>query len=875
MGKIRFGLILLLSLILFSCVKESGTDEVKQEGSMTLNISCSDITRATEPGSDAFNENLLDTLDIFFYRASGDADCFEHDRVIETYHGSATYTKKLETLTKEKFFGTGETGSCYVYVIANGPKDDIQSLLDESRASVANLRKIVLFSPDLGNSEVKSDMGTKLVRQRNFVMDGGATMNYSNGSASVNVKLARSLSKIQLYVHFPDSVIVNGKTYKPSIISVNGIDDPDIRAWGKAVFSNGLMRGYINDSTAIYNPSDEDYYPASGLSYDDKARYIRKDTLSITRQSNGLSYYTHSPFYTYPMTWETFKDNVETRPTTLMLVVDWYSHESTGMTSKTTFYTVDVNMTQVDGEVYKFKRNTFYKLYVDVNTIGSGTSTNPVEIEGECEILDWNHVNQETSVENLRYLTVEQNEYTLDNENTIYIPYSTSHNCEIVNVSVWAYNLKTNKVKVDSLVKTTSALTAPSSADSTMYIPDGYDQLGKYVVDTILSTEHLRPYSFKLTNKYIIVQHKLDNREDVNDDIFDYVPFHITFTVRHIDRPEYSETISITQHPEISVDPQKNSDFDDDSDDNKYSGYVYVNGYNLILGEGSATGGGSTQYLTRWTYIGSNYNGYGGARGLSYASSSTTPSIIADVKLTDVIGISGEAQNKNPYRYLIRTAVANGDTQYIIGDPRTYKPDSLLYNNGEWSKYAIGMDSDGNILSTPRRLQNYYRSRRSGEMPNAQYVMSPRFIVASSYGVTRSITRENAERRCASYQEEGYPAGRWRVPTTAEVSFCVQLTKNGMIPRLFGTEAGSSYDNCYYYTSTGYIYQRWLSGVEQISFEENADPDGDDYYAPMWVRCVYDAWYWGQEPVLSKNSSFSAGGQTVTGYRFTWGDIAR
>jgi hypothetical protein len=868
---------MLLSLTLFSCVKERGSEEAKQFGSITLIISCADMTRATEEGSDTFNENLLNTLDIFYYRDSTDEDCFEHDRISGTYYGSASYTKNLEILTKEKFFGTGDTGSCYVYVIANGPQTKIDTLLDNNTASVDSLKKIVLFSPDLSNSEVKTEMGDLLVKQTNFTMDGGATMSYSNGSASVDVKLARSLSKIQLYVHLADTVYVNGKAYMPSIISVNSTSK---KAWGKAVFSNGLMRGYINDSdtTNAYSPSDGDFYPASGLSYDQKARYIRQDTLAISRDST--TYYSHSPFYTYPMTWETFSANLSTRPTTLMLVVDWYTKESGGMTAKTTFYSIDVNMKKDAGEEYKFKRNTFYKMYVDVNALGSDSSTDPVEITGVCEILDWNHVNQETSIENLRFLTVEQNEYVLDNENTLYIPYATSHDCEIVNVSVWAYNIKTNTVAVDSLVKTTSALTAPSSEDSSLYIPDGYNQLGKYVVDTILSTEHLRPYSFKLTDNQIIVQHKLDNRADVNDDIFDYMPFHITFTVRHSDNAAYSETISITQHPEISVEPQKNSD-SDYGNYNDSTGYVYVNGYNPVLGEGSAIGNGLPWYLTMWAQYKSNQSTYGGAHGLSYDDPSSTPYIIQNVKLSDVEGISDDALNRNPYRYMIRTAVANGDTQYIIGDPRTYKPDSLLYNNGEWSKYAIGMDSEGNIsTTTTRRLQNYYRSRRHGEMPNAQNVLSPRFIVASSYGVTRSVTRINAERRCASYQEEGYPAGRWRVPTTAEVMFCVQLTRNGMIPRLFGMEESSSYsdDSYFYFTSTGYIEQGWNDdGTEYVNPTEGSDSDpvGNDYTTHTWVRCVYDAWYWGQEPVLSKNSSFSAGGTTVTGYRFTWGDIAR
>jgi hypothetical protein len=884
-GQIRFGLILLLSFTMFSCVKESGTDEVKQVGSMTLNVSCSDMTRATEPGSNDFKENLLLTLDIFYYRTSSDENCFEYDRVTHSYQGSATYTKKLEILTKEKFFGTGETGSCYVYVIANGPRTKIDSLLNRNIASVANLMQIVLASPDLGNSEVNPDMGSKLVRQNYFVMDGGATMTYSNGSASVDVKLARSLSKIQLYVHFADTVYVNGKAYMPSIISVNSTSK---KAWGKAVFSNGLMRGYINDSDTsnAYSPSAADYYPASGLTYDEKARYIRQDTLAISRDST--TYYSHSPFYTYPMTWEMFKSNVDTRPTTLMLVVDWYTKESGGMTAKTTFYSIDVNSSQASGEVYKFKRNTFYKLYVDVKTIGSDTSTDPIEIKGECEIIDWNHVNQESSIENLRYLVVEKNYYVLDNEETLYIPYSTSHKCKISMVRVWKNNLSKNFVTIDSLVRKTSTLS--SGLDIS-----GYDPLSEYVVDTLPTGGDDRPYAFRLTDNRIIFHHKLINRRSENDSDFDYVPFEIEFKIEHFDNSNYCDTIYIIQHPELSVQAEINSDYHSDSqtnNDNSHAGCIYVNGFNPVLGEGNAIYPNSysnpTEYYTwdipnitstKTIYSLPNTNSTvrGGAYGLSYQDSGTNsdPKIIVDCQLNDVLGLETSNQNSNPNRYIIRTSVSGSASNYVIGDPRTDTVSLFLTDeNEEWSKYAPSVDEEGNVdYVNNRRLEHYYPTRGRQAFPDSKYVLSPRFMVASSYGVTRPLTKDNAIRRCASYQEDGYPAGRWRIPSAAEVGFCIQLTNKKMIPRLFGS---SYYSTSYYWTATGYVTVNNRNGTETFTNDnDNTGYSIQGYYGDnlAWVRCVYDVWYWGEDMPLEKETFTNGRGITVTCYRFTWGDM--
>ena len=46
--------------------------------------------------------------------------------------------------------------------------------------------------------------------------------------------------------------------------------------------------------------------------------------------------------------------------------------------------------------------------------------------------------------------------------------------------------------------------------------------------------------------------------------------------------------------------------------------------------------------------------------------------------------------------------------------------------------------------------------------------------------------------RCAGYQEAGYPAGRWRVPTMAEINYIVQLSGWGVIPSLFSESSGGN-----------------------------------------------------------------------------------
>lgn len=180
--------------------------------------------------------------------------------------------------------------------------------------------------------------------------------------------------------------------------------------------------------------------------------------------------------------------------------------------------------------------------------------------------------------------------------------------------------------------------------------------------------------------------------------------------------------------------------------------------------------------------------------------------------------------NRNQYTIYV-TSFDIGD-DYVIGDPRSEKIDNLRYLQEQ-------SDASG------RHLTYYYPSKK----PDVEKMVAPAFKIASSWGVVNSgsLTYETAQRRCASYQENGYPAGRWRIPTEAEIQYIVGLSDRGVIPVLFGGD---------YYASSGRIYDN-----------ENGQkfyPESDGHS----VRCVYDVWYWGNDKLSNPN-------------QFTWGDEER
>jgi len=188
--------------------------------------------------------------------------------------------------------------------------------------------------------------------------------------------------------------------------------------------------------------------------------------------------------------------------------------------------------------------------------------------------------------------------------------------------------------------------------------------------------------------------------------------------------------------------------------------------------------------------------------------------------------LSGTGSNNNPNNYIITVSVlpkveiiANVDA--VIGDPRKLVVDNLT-----------GLD-----------ITKYHPTLRTG----TKGTIAPKFIVGSSYSAltsTKAVNLENAEKRCAAYQENGYPAGRWRVPTAAEIMFLAKLTKYNFIPSLF------NFTN----QSAGY----W-SANGKINGSGSGDPvlDETDTTSGGGIRCVYDAWYWGEEPVATGSAAQS------------------
>ncbi len=268
----------------------------------------------------------------------------------------------------------------------------------------------------------------------------------------------------------------------------------------------------------------------------------------------------------------------------------------------------------------------------------------------------------------------------------------------------------------------------------------------------------------------------------------------------------YDKTLVVTQYPPLYI---TNTDTSNGSDS---SPNVFVNGR-------SATSSNVTVYDNSGNTSRDNLLG-------AVVANSTAVSLPFDI----------DAANENPNIYSVTTTILKFEPEVdgqpfetVLGDPRAAA-------TNEYSGILTG-------TITGDDLTNYRPTD-----PDMQNVISPKFISASSYGKTVSVSYEGARKRCAAYQEYGYPAGRWRLPTKAEILFLQKLNKDSKIPKLYGTSTTSGYwaaGHLLYVNGTSsedvfvLLDDSNASGTTSVTYSQG----GTTYSG--YVRCVYDTWYWG------------------------------
>ena len=758
-----------------SCEKNPEWNEPEAQG-LTLRFSCTDMaTRATVPG--VSNEDLIKKIDYFFFpvnaqgKVDDDTEYVYNDTFTPTDGGlTGTYSVVIQPGVLGQIFPNGKT-KAMVFAIAN--------YVDKDGAAVA--------SP---NTTIPSDVKTwKGLHD----LEVGETFFYNDGNPNFTLRWPRRMN--------PD--------HEDLFFVMAGEQEVEFSATGSyAIDATVPLERLASKVTVTFTYQNYEEVKSSGnimwvpQSEDDETRVflsnaIERTTIGgpLTRplvgdsgaactkpQGNG----TRDMFeYAYDFMNDIVagEDGVKvahyyTYPISLTegndnqpylkLVLPWYGYKNYGTDQQMLYKQKEVYYKIVLPRETISEPNRIYEYAVDVNILGSDRE---IKIIGEeYTVKDWSSDKAISSnVATGAFIS-------LDIPRDEYDMYTDL--VEIAIVSSGEVEISDLKIYQDDFSSASSTQIDFITGKGT----NGYTYGSGKSANTEDIDGNKLPEWVTVEGTTLTVHHAMNN--DFSDRNFDAAPmtFIVTLHLKDADDDHtFDRTVTITQYPSLYVTK------------NGHTGHVFVNGY-----------GDPDNNIPAW-----DNRGYQGANN----NSSRRQYFLGNV-LYQNADMTGGSSNNNPNNYTIHvTLLDNNSSGWMISDPR---------------------DVAGtlNYIDVTR-----YRKTKT----DANDVISPGFKIASSYGmvVNRSedgnysgITYENAVKRCASYQENGYPAGRWRVPTEAEMEFVIYLSDYGKVPSLF---QGS------YYASSG----RYLN-YENGTYQGYANATSQYGYR---VRCVYDTWFWGEEPI--------------------------
>ena len=765
-----------------SCTVESPVIPEESDGVITLQLQASALE--TRADGDADFENVVTHADFFFFSDEAGTTLLDggHVRLDVAANGLV----KNGNLYEYKFDATADgnpalKGPSYVYVIANYPEE----------ISATTLEDILAL-------DVKTDLSGEISY---FVMDSynSSTEKYmtylspskAGDSKTYKIGLTRTAAKLVLKFNIIDSY-----------------EDEFGNVW-----TPGTSSMWVNFVNARKNAIVE----AAPVEFTEKADYFttaQVSPTSITSAKPGYTSWTTEAVYTYPQAF-TSSDN---KAPYFKLYCPWMcpAKGTSNFYYKIIIPTLDT-----------FKRNKIYTLTVDVSTIG-GTEDDWALVADYIYVADWFAPKAvEAEFESALYLDVAVREYTIYGIDDISVPVVSSNDIEIVSCTG-------SQQTVQGDTKTPRAVTLNSKPETGNYcVASGSDSFDlHYELDPNISTSTNPSFDCTPIEWTIVIRHKASTTEPYLRD--------------------KQVTVKITQYPSIYAELIEGGD----SFINGYYSVQTASVYNNPNSEETWTSGGKTYY--RW-HSNANNNGDLWTSPNNTESGSygrLNQSVGADKGSTmTIVTVTAFAPSSSKYKVW-----SNGSTtgnpnssnktefEYIIGDPRV--PWNELFEEGQrdlnpylWGGTGSGTQRDPYVAHT-EDWENVDKIMVAGKEKN---VIAPAYMFNSDRGGrpgNNGVVYESAAKRCATYQEAGYPAGRWRLPTEAELYFAYCLQHMGVIPHLFNGGVG-------YHASSGNIFD-W-EGNNAVP--QPANGNSEAFMAPgnyvHSIRCVYDIWYWGEEPAAT------------------------
>lgn len=796
-----------------SCVEPLDSSFSGQEQSLTLSFSCGIMTKADENPTQAGvgNENLIKEIRFFVFPLNSNGKVDDNteyiftDTVTPDDNGlGLTYTKTIKHSDLLTIFSGGKT-KAMLFAVANyvnkfgsaGAAHDAHPDFEPDTDLPANattwkaLHELEV-GPTFFYDDQNPDFLLRWPRKMNpndndlfFVMTGEKEIVLKPSAEGDNlIPLKRLASKVTVKLRFGDPIVDDRGTSNTDD-DITWVPQPSgdetrvflSNAIEHTTLGGPLTRTLVGDGWGTATmPLGDGTRDIFEYAYD----FLKTDVTTTDEDGNKIAHY-----YTYPISMDKGDDN---QPC-LKLVLPWYGYKDYGTSNERFYKQKEVYYKIVIPSATVNEGNRIYEYTVDVNIINNDKD---VSIDGDYVVKDWLYNNPiSTNVATGRYISLDipKDEYDMY-VNLIDIAFVSSGKVKVIVDEIYQLDLHGSS-PVEQYFMQNNRVTASNDLRTKKGIATG--EAGDNVIKSWVTIPE--------NTSYLRINHTMDNRMNVTNQqgtsvpntAFDMSPYVFKVTLHLEDAGDdisFDRTVTITQYPSMYVTSTQSN------------GSVWVNNYTY-----GATSTGQTMQ-TATDAAGLHY---------SYAYNSNGQNIGSITLKADALTTQA---NNNGFNMIVHPTVLDSDLRLSLGNLPLILGDSRV--------------PDGGPLANITGVSNYRPTRT-----DVNNIVSPGFMIASSYGKTMPMSFTHAKERCASYQENGYPAGRWRLPSPGEIEFLVSLSNNGFIPSLFDGDYWASNER--YYTSTSGTWSNNGSGNH-------------------YVRCIYDTWYWGEEP-------YQANATTWLGFR--------
>ena len=762
------------------CIASDTHERFNKDGEVTLTLSLGDHTRTNTPDNGvgegtndddtdlALNENKIATLEVYLYPNGSETD-------------NAVYATRVEGLDKRDkvenisfsipanalstLFAGGAT-RCGIYVIANydtGRTVAVDGVY--ANTSIADLKAIeVSASFDALQQVDLASLDSSY--SGNVQSIKPQQLFVMDSELSTVTKSGNNLSGT-VYITRAASKITFRTTIAQSL-EIDGKTWVPMLEHLSFTYKNIVNKGYIDNGSDVDTnnsfpmPAGQGVYAdASGIQMSSIFSDHGAKAPNYDGEVEGVTGWTTVDHIVPLYTYSSRWSDGANNEAYIMLSVPWKVLEDTSETLTYYNYFVPINMNDL-----KLVRNKHYRINLRVGVLGDLEEL--TESEFSYEVLDWVGENIEVKLQKPTYLVVDQNYVVMKNIEEFSVAYQSSDEvlCEVLSTTIGPWKSQNNVVVSGSSFQDFAlngvSMTSTTFKGKTVSAPDGV----------------------------VTFTHGLDNTRSDTDTDYDFLIQTTVVRVYHKNNPDIYEDITFVQYPAMYVTVNAGIE-------GKWN-YINVNGNNWdkwststnSAGKGCPTYNGTTVY---W------------------------------------VGIGGKSQASTIHSMYQITVTAFDETtaNYIVADPRAEATDITIfpgYNHGNSSRapdYPVQPDQLG--VTT---IKGY----RGTLVENSENLVAPEFIVASHCSTCGNAdqyfySEDSGYNRCAGYQEAGYPAGRWRLPTTAELEVVGKLCAQKKLPQIF-------VDGVAYVSASGTFLN---SGG---SFSPTTTQQAQS------VRCVYDTWYW-------------------------------